>query len=583
MSFQNRLLLSIGILFFLSFLGLGAVTYQRVSEQAEDHLKEQAERVRSVLMSTRRVYHRQFMDSGIELTEKTLGFLPAYAMNRISEDFVESWDKTGFRFNNVSDKPRNPRQKADANELVAMNFFRSNPKEEVYYQRIEEQGRPYLLYARPIWIEEYCLKCHGPRETAPQAIQKLYQTAFDYKLGELRGVLSIKVPADALKQHIWEGMRDYMVGTAAVILIMYVVLTLLVRRYIKRPVSHFISHVHAVSHGYEAGHLPAMEGEFTQLSRDFNRMVDELGQRTQERDQAEANLRATLASQEKKIAERTQQLSRKVAELEETRNELVQSEKMASLGRLVAGFAHELNTPVGVAIGSISHTGLAFKTLKDMARQDEVDEASLMAVIRDMEEGLNLTETSLFKAAALVRSFKRTSVDQTSDIVRRYNLHESIGDVISSLHNKFKRSSIQFRVACPDDLEAWGSPGALDQILTNLIENSFLHGFANGTRSGIIGIGLELRQADSPEAARIVLHYTDDGAGIQTDMINRIFEPFFTTNREHGGSGLGLYIVYNLATTRLGGSISCHSQPGAGVCFELMFPQNLHLSSPPSA
>lgn len=253
-------------------------------------------------------------------------------------------------------------------------------------------------------------------------------------------------------------------------------------------------------------------------------------------------------------------------ELDLARHELMQSEKMASLGRLVAGFAHEINTPIGVSISGNSVAKSKLNELQRLIERDEVDERELHDVLAGINEGITLTEGNLNKAAELVRSFKRTSVDQSSDILRDFDLAECISDVISSLHNKFKRSPIKIDVTCKTASRAYGSPGAIGQLLTNLLENSYLHAFSNGTQAGYIRIDVHVIQD------QIHIHYVDDGVGMTEEVRGKVFEPFFTTNRADGGSGLGLYIAYNLVTTRLHGSINCQSTPGQGTCFDISFP-----------
>ncbi len=126
-----------------------------------------------------------------------MGFLPAHALTRISKDF-SNWNNSGITFNNVSDRPRNPSQKADIRQLKSIEFFRKNKNEKIYISSVEEDGKKSYHYARPIWIEKYCLKCRGAKKDAPQAIQVLYDTSYDYKIGELRGVLSVKIPSQMI-------------------------------------------------------------------------------------------------------------------------------------------------------------------------------------------------------------------------------------------------------------------------------------------------------------------------------------------------------------------------------------------------
>ncbi len=248
--------------------------------------------------------------------------------------------------------------------------------------------------------------------------------------------------------------------------------------------------------------------------------------------------------------------------LKQAQSKLVQSEKMASLGRMVAGFAHEINTPIGIAVGAASHGSDAVEQLFELLEQDEVIEEELEDGLATIGEAAKLTLSNLNRAAELIRSFKHTSVDQSSEKSRIFNIKELIQDVINSLHNTFKRTRIGFVVECPEQLNLDGIPGAYTQVLTNLIMNSYIHAFAQGTEVGNIGI-----RVLEPSNSRLTLEYRDSGAGMDEETQNRIFEPFFTTNRGDGGSGLGLYICYNIVTTQLAGNITCISAPGDGTRF----------------
>jgi len=269
-----------------------------------------------------------------------------------------------------------------------------------------------------------------------------------------------------------------------------------------------------------------------------------------------------------KVAERTAQLKAKIAELTRTRHELVQSEKMASLGRLVAGFAHELNTPIGVALGTASTLFNYANAINQLLDQEEVDEQELVDKLDDVKKVASLTLSNLERAAKLITSFKRTAVDQTSDEVRIFQVKEVIKDTINTLHSHFKNTNIEISVTCPNDLKVNSLPGALEQILTNLLMNSLIHGFGEGQHtSSRIKI-----TASQSEQNLMHLEYSDNGKGIPEENLEKIFEPFFTTHRAHGGSGLGMYICYNLITTQLQGTITCESILGKGVVFKMNYP-----------
>ena len=266
------------------------------------------------------------------------------------------------------------------------------------------------------------------------------------------------------------------------------------------------------------------------------------------------------------IRDLTVKLNAKVEELTQTRHELVQSEKMASLGRLVAGFAHELNTPLGVALSSASLLQRKMIDLNQLMEQDEVDEDDLLSVLDSIDKATNLNVSNLKRAANLVTSFKRTAIDQTSDKVRSFEVKQLIQDTINTLHSRFKKTEIEISMDCPKDLKVKSLPGALEQILTNLLMNSLIHGFNEGQDVGSISIKAQL------DGDNLHLEYSDNGKGIASENLEKIFEPFFTTHRAHGGSGLGMYICYNLVTTQLLGTITCESQLGQGVVFKIDYP-----------
>lgn len=280
-----------------------------------------------------------------------------------------------------------------------------------------------------------------------------------------------------------------------------------------------------------------------------------------------------LDQQREKLEILNVELLHTIDELQRTREELTQSEKMASLGRLVSGFAHELNTPIGIAVGSASALQQEARKVKSLLDQEEVDVDELIATVENIDNGFNLTLSNLERASNLITSFKRTAVDQSSGEIRSFLVAELIKDVLNTLANYFKPTKINIKIDCAEDLKIVSLAGALDQILTNLLLNSLTHGFNAGAVAGEIQIKIWLEQQ------QLYLHYQDNGQGMSAENLAKLFEPFFTTNRSHGGSGLGAYICYNLVTTQLKGQINCFSEPGQGVRFEINYPVALDLSS----
>ncbi len=268
-----------------------------------------------------------------------------------------------------------------------------------------------------------------------------------------------------------------------------------------------------------------------------------------------------------RIQEREQanaELNRTMQKLRSTQDQLVQSEKMASLGGLVAGIAHEINTPIGVAFTAASTLQSRSRDLKTAYTEGNIRRSTLDRYVDQANEIGDMIVKNLARAAELIQSFKQVAVDQTSSERRRFELREYIDETLVSLRPRLKKLPYRIEVNCDADIVVDGYPGAFSQILTNLVLNSVIHAF-EGRDSGTITI--EAHQ----EGDRVLLRYSDDGVGMDSESKKRIFDPFFTTKRGRGGSGLGMHVVFNLVTQTLGGVITM--PPAAtGITFDIQFP-----------
>ncbi len=279
-----------------------------------------------------------------------------------------------------------------------------------------------------------------------------------------------------------------------------------------------------------------------------------------ERKRAEEELRQHRERLEELVAERT-------AELRQAMTQLVQSEKLAALGQLVAGVAHELNTPLGNARVVAGALGAHLREFTAAVEAGALRRSQVDAFLARGREAVDLLERNAARAADLIGHFKQVAVDQTSMRRRRFLLRRTVEELLATLQPQFKRTAHRVDLDLPPDLELDSYPGPLEQVLANLIANSLIHGFA-GIETGTIRI-----HAASPNAVQVHIDYTDNGVGIPEKILKRIFEPFFTTQLGSGGSGLGLYIVYNLVTGVLGGTIQSHSVVGQGIRFTLVLPR----------
>ncbi len=261
-------------------------------------------------------------------------------------------------------------------------------------------------------------------------------------------------------------------------------------------------------------------------------------------------------------------LNEALHQLQQAQSELVRQEKMASLGGLVAGVAHEINTPLGICVTATSHLVQELKLTREELAAGEMTEDSLNSFLDIVDQSLRIMTTNTQRAASLVRSFKQVAVDQSSGDIRNFNLCAYLNEVLLSLQPKFKGRPVKVEVDCPKDLVLDSSPGAVSQIVTNMLMNSLVHGFEREQAGSIT-----IRAALAGE--QVVFDYADDGVGMDQETLGKLFDPFFTTKRGTGGSGLGAHILYNLVTGALGGTVKAESAPGQGLRYQLRFPRSL--------
>lgn len=286
------------------------------------------------------------------------------------------------------------------------------------------------------------------------------------------------------------------------------------------------------------------------------------------RRRAAESLREANARLEQRVAERTGALTDTLHQLREAQDELVRQEKMASLGGLVAGIAHEINTPLGICVTATSHVRTEIRHWRADLAADRLDAHVLQGMFDELEVAMHMLDSNTRRAAELVRSFKQIAVDQSSGQRRDFDLADYLDEIALSLKPRLKHVPWTLQVECAHGITMNSYPGALSQVVTNLVMNALVHAF-EGRDKGTVRVHAAL---DGDEVALTV---SDDGIGMDENSRKRYFDPFYTTKRGSGGTGLGAHIVFNQVTNVLGGSIRVDSAPAAGTRVAMRLPRVL--------
>ncbi|SFI26783.1 Signal transduction histidine kinase [Tindallia magadiensis] len=272
------------------------------------------------------------------------------------------------------------------------------------------------------------------------------------------------------------------------------------------------------------------------------------------------------------VKELEQRVEARTKELKAATDHIIQMDKMASLGEIVGGVAHEINTPLGVSLSSLSYiTSIHQSTLQSL-KDSTLTKNDLKNYFVEMEESLDILENNLNRSADLVQSFKQVSIDQKVNQPDSIHLNQYLEMIIKSLKHEYKNGNHQIDLLAEKEFMVQTYPGALSQIISNLIMNSIKHGF-KGLQQGRITLKL-----DEDEHAVSIL-YHDNGRGISEEDQPKVFDMFYTTDRKGGGSGLGLSIVYNLVHYKLKGTLNFSSEPGQGVFFKISIPKELSIET----
>lgn len=307
--------------------------------------------------------------------------------------------------------------------------------------------------------------------------------------------------------------------------------------------------------------------------QELNRTLEEkVESRTHELNKANENLTAAneeLATMNEELTAMNEEMLAINEELSESNEKLVQmqkflveSEKMAALGGLVAGVAHEVNTPIGIGLTAASHLSDIAAELMAIHQERPLKDEDFVSYLEDIDKASQIIFKNLTRSAHLIQSFKQLSVDQTVEPKREFELGSYIEEILLSLSPSLKKTQIKITTSCPDPITLNSYPGLIAQIITNLVMNALKHAYHPGD-VGHIHISI------ARKSPMIELIFSDDGAGMDPQTLSRIYEPFFTTNRTAGGTGLGLSIVYSIVTQQYDGMMECTSELGKGTTFKI--------------
>ncbi|MFY7863208.1 sensor histidine kinase [Roseateles sp.] len=312
---------------------------------------------------------------------------------------------------------------------------------------------------------------------------------------------------------------------------------------------------------------PVGSDEIARVSLAMERMRQSLLQAFDELRHHATTLEEQVEQRTAELTTSNEDLTQALAHLKTAQHELVESEKLASLGRLVAGVAHELNTPLGNSLTVVSSLEDRYKALDEMLSSATPMRRSMLEdLVRDTRRGQDILQRNVQKAADLVRDFKQVAIDQTTDLRRDFDLARVVEDVLIMVEPSFKHTPFVIHTDLGSGISMNSYPGSLGQVLTNLLINALVHGF-EGRTEGEVRVHCAQLSPDEVELSVI-----DNGRGMDESVRRRIFDPFFTTKLGTGGSGLGMHIVHNIVTNVLGGQIEVFSAPGHGARMLIRLP-----------
>ncbi|MCG8454013.1 MAG: HAMP domain-containing histidine kinase [Spirochaetales bacterium] len=382
------------------------------------------------------------------------------------------------------------------------------------------------------------------------------------------GVVGMLMPPSGV-QGPEDARRAYLIFFLVVFIASMVILPLLfyfIRRHLILPVQRLSQR----AGDFGAGRSP-LNGESFRVEEihRLGRSINDMMQAVLER---EDQLLALNESLEEKVRERTEAHVQTIQALRNTRNQLLLSEKMAALGALVSGVAHEINTPMSIGVTAASFLNERTRSIRDDLEQQSMTPEALQRFLDDADESSRIIQSNLDQASRIINSLKRVAADQQTEEKREFELSSYLNDIVLSLKHQLKPGRHSIQVEATGALVMKTIPGAVNQIINNLVFNSITHGF-DGIKDGIITIACQ----DFQDEVKII--YSDNGRGLTPEERSRLYDKFYTTRPGRGGTGLGMDIVRRLTEKQLQGRIELFKPDQGGVGFILTIPKQIETSS----
>ena len=442
------------------------------------------------------------------------------------------------------------------------DYFNQDPTAEFFEFIINANEAQHLLVSPIRLTNTDCVACHNQEHVNQK----------EWQLNDIAGFITLGLDQQHLAKQASKVRQDITLIILPFIILMLTCAILTYRR-TQANVAKLLDTAGDITQGNLKRRV-AIEGhdELARFGQAMDIMLDTLEQTQSELVTSQQDLRHVSKDLkqlnielEQRVFERTDSLNNALSTLKNTQAELIKNQGALTASTLVAGIAHDINNPLGIALTAITFLRDENTKINIKLQQQTIKRSEINTYIHHIDESSNIIETNLRQAADLIRSFKDVSLNQCNDALQNIALFSFLQGLLLSLSPELKKAGIKYQISVPNDLVLRSYPGFLSQILTNLVLNSIRHGFDSG-QHGLVTI--KAYQEDK----QITFDYADDGRGISPDIEQKIFSPFFTTRKETGGSGLGLNMVKELITHQLNGSIQVYHVKPHGLGFLIRLP-----------